>query len=86
VRQTIFPAMSAAYGLPLIGVLVILLVLARGAARKDRLRRRKREPERFYWESKSDRSERSQMREDSHQNTVMDTMNRRGSRSTGHKP
>lgn len=74
--------MSAVYGLPLIGVLLFLLVLVRDAARKDKLRRRKRESERFYWESKSDRSERSQMREDSHQTTVMDSMTRTGSRST----
>lgn len=76
--------MSAAYGLPLIGVLLILLVVARDVARKYRLRRRKREraSERFYWESKSGRSERSQMREDSHQTTVMDNIVRTGSRSS----
>ncbi len=80
--------MSAVYGLPLIGILLILLVLLRDAARKDRLRRRKRESERFYWESKSGRSERSEMREDSHQTTVMDSLTRTGSRSTKgrHKP
>ena len=82
VRRTIATVMSAVYGLPLIGVLLILLVLVRDAARKDKLRRRKRESERFYWESKSGRSERSQMREDTHQTTVMDSMNRTGSRST----
>jgi len=80
--------MSAVYGLPLIGVLLFLLVLVRDAARKDKLRRRKRESERFYWESKSGRSERSEMREDSHQASVMDSMTRTGSRSTKgrHKP
>jgi hypothetical protein len=80
--------MSAVYGLPLVGVLLFLLVLVRDAARKDKLRRRKRESERFYWESKSGRSERSEMREDSHQTTVMDSMTRTESRSTKgrHKP
>ena len=84
------PRMSAVYGLPLIGVLLMLLVMVRDVARKDRLRRRKREreSERFYWERTSDPSEPLQMREDSHQTTVMDNVVRTGSRSTEgrHKP
>jgi hypothetical protein len=70
--------MPAVYGLPLVGVLLIVLILVRRAARKDKRRRRdharQRERERFYWERASDRSERSPMREDAHQTTVMDSI------------
>ena len=74
--------MSAAYGLPLVGVLLILLVVVRDVARRDRLRHRQRarKSERYYWERTNDRSERSQMREDSDQATVMDTIVRTGQR------
>ena len=67
--------MSAVYGLPLIGVLLIVLVLVRDAARKERLRRgnRSRKGGRFYWEAPS-RPARSEMRETSDQTTVMDSI------------
>ena len=43
--------MPIEYGLPLIGVLLIVLVLVRDAARRDKLRReRKRRTVRYYWQ------------------------------------
>ncbi len=74
------PLMSAAYGLPLVGILIIVLVLVRDVARRAKLRRRPaiRKGERFYWQP-ADRSERSQMRETADNTTVMNTI-ARGSR------
>ena len=77
--------MLATNGLPLVGLLMIVLLLVRHVARKDKLRRREqarqRERERRHRDRKSDRSERSQMREDADQTTIMDTIVRTESRS-----
>lgn len=74
--------MSIIIGLPLIGVLLILLVVARNLGRNDRLRRRRRErnSQRFYWRPEDDRSERSQMRADIDPTTAVHTITRPGSR------
>ncbi|MEI2762326.1 hypothetical protein [Methanothrix soehngenii] len=64
--------MSAAIGLPLIGILLIVLVLVHDAARQARLRRKQRERRtvRYYWE----RTESSSMRHSSDRNGYIDTL------------
>ena len=68
--------MSAAIGLPLIGILLIVLVLVHDAARQARLRRKQRERRtvRYYWE----RTESSSMRHSSDRNGYIDTLIRSG--------
>ena len=68
--------MSAAIGLPLIGILLIVLVLVHDAARQARLRRKQRERRtvRYYWE----RAESSSMRQSSDRNGYIDTCIRTG--------
>ena len=68
------PDMSAIVGLPLVGVLLVIFVLVRDAARKDKLRRRERgrQAGRFYWQP-PERSERSQMRENAAPDTIART-------------
>jgi hypothetical protein len=75
--------MSAAWGLPIIGVLLIVLVLVRNAARKAKLRRRQtpRGAGKFHPQSDS-RSERSEMRETAHNGRVVDTL----ARTTARRP
>ncbi len=68
--------MSTVYGLSLVAVLLLVLVLVRSAVRRAKSRRSEKLRRMRSLEKMTGRSERSQMREDSHQTAVMDAIER----------
>jgi hypothetical protein len=70
--------MPVIYGLPIVGVLLILFVIVRDIARRDRERRLQRGRRVKVSGKTIGRSERSQMRENADSATVIDTFIRTG--------